>query len=152
MGQSFNPKVEALIDLMANPLEKRTKEALAEAVGYHPKHVYRLQRDPDFREAVQERMRSYLGVNLPRVYATLFKLATDQDDIKAAELLLKAAGELGTPGVNVTTNTNVLQKNAAPPDTAEEFVKRFWAERVVGCVEVDPEAAQRHLQRDRDKE
>ena len=112
-------------------------------MGYHSKHVYRLQREPDFREAVQERMRAYLGINLPRVYATLFTLATDRNDIKAAELLLKAAGELGASGVNVTTT--VTQANATDADTAEAGILRMWADRLVNAPdEPEKDAEQPH--------
>jgi hypothetical protein len=115
----FKPKVDTLIDMMANPLEKRSKEALAEACGFHPKTVYRLQKQPEFQEAVRERMHRYVGTNLPRVFATLFQLVEDKKSIKAAELLLKAAGELGGPAVNVTTNVTQRTADEATEDLSE---------------------------------
>ena len=125
----FKPKVEALIELMANPLEKRTKEALAESVGLSRKHVYKLQKDKDFQEAIRTRMRQYLSVNLPRVYATLFQLATDEKDVQACRLLLQAAGELGDKGVHVVTNVTQQNTPGSDEESLDEAIVRCQNER-----------------------
>jgi len=97
----FKPKVQNVIEALANPLETRTKEQISEDCGYHAKSIFRLQKQPAFREAVRQRLTENVGTNLYAVFATLFNLAR-QGDLKACELLLKSAGVLAPDGSRTT--------------------------------------------------
>ncbi len=112
----FSPAENALIDLLANPLDPRTKDEKSEACGYHAKHIYWLQKHRiDFNDAVRTRMSEYVKSNLPRVYSQLFALAdrarSTKDRLKAIEIIFKATGDI-LPA-NVSQQTTVLSSSEA---------------------------------------
>jgi phage terminase small subunit len=122
--KEFSEREAALVELLADLGDKQTKEQKAKAAGYHPKTVYRLLRRPEIREAIQTRVRQNLGVDLARVFAVLVEAAVS-GNIKAAELLLKAAGYIQAPTQSNTVNVS--------PTSDEGFADRLrdrFAERV----------------------
>lgn len=115
--KEFSEREAAVIELLADLGDKRSKEEKAKAAGYHPKTVYRLLKRPEVRERIQTRVRENLGVDLARVFAVLVDQATS-GNTKAAELLLKAAGYIqGSQQVNTVTVT--------PSSSPESFAERL---------------------------
>ena len=116
-----------LVELLADIGDNRTKEAKCQSVGYAEKTVYRLQRKPEFKEAIRQRIAASLSTNLPKVYRTLVDLATRGRSVKAAELLLKASGHIQSGGQ--TNVTNIAQQKTDDDD--ESFVERLkrWREQ-----------------------
>lgn len=110
----------ALVLLLADLSDRRTKEAKAAAAGYSPKYVYRLLRDPDFQARVTEAVRQALNVSLPAVFGSLVQQAID-GDTKAAELLLKAGGWIAPSG----GQTNVVTVRGAAEESGESFAARL---------------------------
>lgn len=133
MGKPTNVRREALIELLADVSDGRTKLEKCAAAGYkNSREIYRLQRQPEFRQAVLDRMRAHVGTNLPLVYRRLFLIAetgTDRDAIKACDALLKAAGEIAS--VTTAQVVNVTQSNAEREDNAEARIKQLWDSRVL---------------------
>ena len=112
----------ALIELLADLSDRRTKEQKAQACGYSAKHVYRLQRRADFREAVHRRMMESLNINLTAVFQALCDKAVD-GDVKSAELLLKASGYIGTGGqTNITSVTTNTEKEGTLPERIRKAI------------------------------
>jgi hypothetical protein len=76
MAKKLNTRREALVELLADPTDPRSKLEKAKAAGYASgREVYRLQRQPEFRQAVLDRLRDNLGTSLPLVYSRLFRIA-----------------------------------------------------------------------------
>ena len=123
----MNERQERLIELLSDPLDPRPKKAKSLAAGYKSEtQVFKLQRDPEFRKALLERMRALVGANLPAVFARLFAIAErgrDKDAIHACDLLLKAGGEIVVGGTNVITNVRTAPQPGArtvrDPDSGE---------------------------------
>ena len=112
----FTPKELTLIDLLADPTDARTKDEKCEAVGFHRKQVYWLQKNRDgFNNAVYERLTRYVKSNLPKTYAQLFGIAdrarSTKDRLKAIEIIFKATGDI-LPA-NVSQQTTVLSSSEA---------------------------------------
>jgi hypothetical protein len=121
----WNERQTALIELLADVTDKRTKEDKCEAVGFTPKYVYVLLRNPDFREAVTERIRSNISIDsLPRILGRLAQQAVEQDTKNAAELVLKALGVIA-PGGGQVNVTNVQQREDNNESFAERLHERF---------------------------
>ena len=119
----FSPKESSLIDLLGDPSDGRSKEEKARAVGYKGKTVYWLQKNrAGFNDAVYRRMREALQANLPAVYASLL-IRAKRGDVRAVELLLRAAGEIQSGATTVTTN--VVQSNVF----SETFKRKSEPER-----------------------
>ena len=112
----WNDRQRALIESLADVTDTRSKEDRAVDIGYSLKYVYQLQHDDRFVQAVRDRSRQLLGLNLPRVYAGLVKAAAG-GDVRAAELLLKACGEIESGGAKQVVNVN---QNSGP-DFAESL-------------------------------
>jgi hypothetical protein len=126
-----NYRRELLIELLADPSDPRSKTEKCLAAGYKSKReVFRLQRDPAFRQAVLAKMREHVGVNLPQVYSRLFKIAEtghDRDAIKACDALLRAAGEIASGNNQVVT---VQQTNAErEPDDLDKRAQAILERR-----------------------
>lgn len=120
----------ALIELLADLSDRRTKEQKAQACGYSEKHVYRLQRRADFREAVHRRMMESLNINLTAVFQALCDRAVD-GDVEAAELLLKASGFIQSGGnqTNITSVTTNTEKEGTLPDRIRKAIA--WRAKVL---------------------
>jgi len=139
-----NPRREALIELLADPHDRRTKEQKALVAGYKSgKEVFRLQRQPEFRQAVLARLREHLGVNLAAVYRRLFHIAetgTDAAAIRACDSLLRAAGEIASGSTTQVVNVKQTAadddgsgrrwRGGSEPETLEEAADRVWRSRL----------------------
>ena len=119
----FTEKELLLIELLANPLDKRSKEAKARACGYGKKTVYRLQKKDGWKQAVYTRMKENVEGLLPAVYGSLFHQAK-AGDTKAAELILKAAGEIITGGGQIN---QTFVKHQQPEETLADRIDAAWA-------------------------
>ncbi len=145
---SFSVREVRLIELLADLSDKRSKQEKAREAGFHPKSVFRLLKREDFRQAIVERVRANLDVDLTKVYRMLVDLAVNEKSVKAAELLLKASGHIQQGGqVNVT---NVRQDGGGHDDRSfadrlrEDFEDRkrhanFPGRGNLGPLDVDEE-------------
>ena len=100
----WNEKELALIELLADPLDRRTKKQKSEAVGHHETWVFECQKRPAFVAEVRRRMQENVGANLPAVYSRLLGIALNappKDALRACELLLKAVGDILPGGVAI---------------------------------------------------
>ncbi len=120
-GTGFSPKELVLIELLADVGDKRPKDQKSEAAGFHKKRVYDLQHNPKFNNAVYARMREALVAALPTVYASLLGVIQTKKDLKAIELLLRAAGEIQQGGGNQQINTTVVR---ADTELRRELVRK----------------------------
>lgn len=125
----WNEKQTALITLLADLSDGRTKEAKAEACGFSGKHVYRLLANPDFANAVTEQVRRTLGVDLVAVFRRLVQQAVD-GDVKASELLLKASGWIPTGGQTNVVSVRNVQNTQEDGLTFAERLKGNFEERM----------------------
>jgi hypothetical protein len=134
-----NYRRQLLIELLADPTDSRTKGEKSLAAGFKcDREVFRQQRDPEFRAAVMDLMRSNIGSNLPAVFERLFRIArdgVDQHAIAACNLLLKASGEIAA--ATAMQVVNVTQTNATDEGSAESAIKRMWADRLVNPPDDD---------------
>ena len=101
----WSERQRSLIESLADITDTRSKEDRAKELGYSKNYVYQLHMRDDFIQAVRDRSRQLLGLNLPRVYAGLVKSAAG-GDVKAAELLLKACGEIESGGAKQVVHVN----------------------------------------------
>ncbi len=148
--KKFSARQLRLIELLADLDDTRSKDEKSVAAGYAAKHIYRLQKDPHFAGAVYQRMKSHLRINLLRVYQSLLERAAN-GDIKAAELILKSAGEIQS-GVNVQTNVMQSAYHDDPEGFRDAFKKaqehreeRTRKARARHKMEVDRQEIQKQL-------
>lgn len=121
--EQFTEREQALIVMLADLSDRRTKEEKSEAAGFNRKEVFRKQRSQDFRQAVIELARDNLAVDLAGVYRMLIHEACENKNIKAAELLLKATGEVQS-GHNVNTTIHNAKDVAIDADRLEQWRKQ----------------------------
>ena len=84
-----------LLDSVADLQDRRSKDEKCRDAGMHCKRIYWLQKHrKGWNEAVIARMREGLLQNLPSVYSAILGKIHKKGDLKAAELYLRAAGEI----------------------------------------------------------
>jgi len=94
----------ALIELLADPYDTRSKDEKSKAVGFAPKTVYSKMKQPHFVRALtircDERVEELKRDARPQVIRALIDRSSgrrtdDVDANRAAELVLKVTGDIG---------------------------------------------------------
>jgi hypothetical protein len=106
--KSLSTKDLYLIELLADPEDTRSKEDKAIEAGYSAKHVYKLEKRPQFATVLEqkisenfERLKQGRGQVLQALRDRALGTDTaDADANKAAELFLKVTGDIAT-GQNI---------------------------------------------------
>ncbi len=110
-AEKFSAKALQFRDILADPTDKRSIQAKAEASGFSKRHGYRLSARADFAELVARRAREMLPRHLGQIYAHLREDAVDEtlppvDRHRASKLLLQVAGELRPERPEMEININ----------------------------------------------
>ena len=100
-----------LAELLADPLDMRTQAEKAQEAGVHPATLYRRLKESDFILYVNKRTSELVPLGRPEAYRCLVKQFR-KGDRAAARDYLQACGDIGSGGVNVTTN--VVQAQVDP--------------------------------------
>ena len=124
----LKPNHVKLLDLLADLNDGRSDVEKCIEAGFSGTYVYELLKKPEFQRELRERTDAGLGAGRPRVLGAVKKKA-EEGDMKAAEIYLKATGDI-TGGTNVTTN--ITQTNANNEDFSDKIRDRF-AERTVAA-------------------
>lgn len=126
----FTERHLLLIDLLSDVTDPRTKEQKCLAAGFaHPKTVYKFLKDQDFKTVLMQRTREAAGVNLSAVYGRLYRIVESdksaRESIRAAELLLRASGEITAGGNQVVNVKQVNEPKQADEDSFWERVQKI---------------------------
>jgi hypothetical protein len=117
---AFSEREAVLIELLADLGDRRSKELKAVEAGYHEKSVYRVLQRADIQEAITNRVRENLGIDIAEVFRVLVKEAIG-GNLKACELLLRSSGWIAPPG----GQTNVLNVAQQRDARNEDFAARL---------------------------
>lgn len=79
----------------------KTKTAVAEAVGVSRKSLYKWLKDPLFNRELKAQIRRNVGDQVPNVLKAMADAAITEKNAKAAEIILKAFGDIITDQVEV---------------------------------------------------
>lgn len=122
LRKPWSPKVQALIELLADPSDLRSLTEKAAEVGITRVWASRIQNDPEVDALVTMNRRAALRGRLNRVYAKLEEKVEQggRDCVNAARLILQSTGDIQT-GLNVITN--VTQVNVSDDDREKRIAQ-----------------------------
>jgi len=92
-GSLGSRRVQALIDLMADPTNAMTQAQMADALGLSPRTVRRWKRLPEFGDALCGRIVELMRADLHLVFKALMRESL-RGNVPASKLLLDEVGRL----------------------------------------------------------
>lgn len=113
-AMTLTPKQMLLAELVADPLDKRTKEEKCKEAGFGNNRIYDLQKKPEFMEYVTLRTNELLQVLRPMAIQGLahemLNARGSRDRQSACIGLLKVSGDIGGQNINISTTVNNTKK------------------------------------------
>lgn len=130
----FNEREARLVEMLADICDGRSKEAKAEACGYHPKTVYRILKRADVCERITARVKENVRADSARVYRALFD-ECDKGNVRACEAILRALGDISANVVttNITTLSEARNEDFAARLRDRDAERREEYQRVGGA-------------------
>lgn len=107
--QKFTKKQVAYIHILADPLEVRNDDDIAESLKVSRQTLWNWRQIDGLVEESYNILIKNLQGRLGKVFAGLFKKAS-QGDTQAARLILELIGKLKAPGTQVNVQNNIAFK------------------------------------------
>lgn len=117
-------RLESIAEWWSIPEEQRNPRTildLARSLGVSPASIRKWQRDPRMVRRVDQKTKDSLTYLMPNVIWAMYKRVMQYEDIQAAKVLL-AGKQMGSSGINVTTQVNVSNGNMYQMEESDDRV------------------------------
>jgi hypothetical protein len=125
-GFNLSDRGRALLELMADLTDTRTKRQKADAAGLNETYAYELTRRPEFVALLHQRVLELLPASLPEAYRALVETASipGREGAQDRRTLAQVLGDINN---SVSVTTTVTQVNTPLPERLREIHERRFA-------------------------